>query len=278
MALVFLSSCASWAWCSACTPSRPREGERASPALDIPPLGPDAAGAAREETGASAEEIGALEPSSNVDITARDPRLASRKPRSRARILTEAQVLERLLGTTRKDATDRPDILLRLAGAYADLASTAAGGDAATSRKESIKYYAALVTDHPSSSRIDEALYYLALGHELSGDLKSARASYFELIQRAPSSKFVPLAYFAFGEMFFMEGASDASKNDSALQAYQEVLKYPASQNAVYGEALYRMGRVYLRQGNAPKAADVWTRLRRELPDSSAATRATPEP
>ena len=79
---------------------------------------------------------------------------------------------------------------------------------------------------YPTYAQIDEAYYYLGLEHELAGDLINARRSYYELIKNAPASRFVPYAYFAFGEVFFHEAKSDPSKWDLAKQSYVEVMKF----------------------------------------------------
>jgi TolA-binding protein len=90
------------------------------------------------------------------------------------------------------------------------------------------------------------------LEHELAGDLRNARRAYYELIKTSPQSKLIPLAYFAFGEMFFTEAASDPSKDQLALQAYAEVLKYPPPSNVVYAEAQRRVSEVKARTAGRP--------------------------
>jgi tetratricopeptide (TPR) repeat protein len=96
---------------------------------------------------------------------------------------------------------------------------------------------------------MDEALYYLAYEYELGQDLMNARKSYFELIQKHPNSRYVPNAYLAFGEMFFEEAAKDPSKWDLAIQAYNEVIKFPPPDNKVYGYAWYKRGWAHASKG-----------------------------
>jgi tetratricopeptide (TPR) repeat protein len=118
---------------------------------------------------------------------------------------------------------------------------------------------------------MDEVRYYLGLAHELNGNKQAARKAYYEVIAKTPSSKLVPLCYFAFGEMFFLEAATDPSKNELALQSFLEALKYPPPDNTLYPEALLRQGQTYLRQKDDAKAAQAFARLRRDHAESAAA-------
>lgn len=184
-----------------------------------------------------------------LQITARDPRLG-RPARSRALIVVEVQALEQLFAATPTTAPDRPKIARRLAESYAELERT--GNDALlqNARKAALKYYELITVEAPKDPKIDEVYYYVGLEHELSGDLTAARKAYFQLISKAPASKLVPLAYFAFGEMFFAEAQTDASKIDLANQAFKEVLKYPPQTNPVYVEAQHRLAQIAAMRGS----------------------------
>jgi tetratricopeptide (TPR) repeat protein len=169
-------------------------------------------------------------------------------PRSRALVVTETQALENLARTTAMNSPDRPALLRRLAENYVELRRT--GARAASAK--AIEHYTALVTSYPSYAQIDEAYYYLGLEYELTNDLSNARRTYYELIQRTPSSKYVPYAYYAFGELFSAEAKSDPSKWDLARQAYTEVIKFSSPlQSAGY----CRLGAVNEAQGDAKMAA-----------------------
>lgn len=168
--------------------------------------------------------------------------------RSPALLRAETQGLENLLAATAANATDRPALLRRLAENYSDLRKQ---GEAGASAK-AIKYYSDLVRTYPTYAQIDEAYYYLALEDELAGDLTNARRSYYELIKNSPSSKYVPYAYFAFGEMFFHEAKGDPSKWDLAKQAYTEVMKFPSP---IASDAACRLGLVFDAQGDPKRAA-----------------------
>lgn len=184
---------------------------------------------------------------SPLAVVARDPRLA-RAPRPRALVVTELAQLERLFAASTVGSPDRPNLLRRLAEDYGELARTADGSVASAARKKSLDDYQLLVDEAPNDPHVDEALYYAGLERELSGDKSSARKLYYELIKRTPQSKLVPLAYFAFGELFFAEAVADPAKNDLAEQAYKEVVKYPPPANTIYDEAKRRLGEIATRR------------------------------
>jgi TolA-binding protein len=249
--------------------SDPKPAPHEDPApLVIPPM-PTAS--------ASAMPIATPDPSEDSlrggpSIAARDPRMGTRRPRSRALTLTEIQGLDRLLSTVQKNAPDRPQLLRRIAEDYIELARTSDGTARGDARRKAIDAYETIAADHPTYALLDEVRYYLGLEHELGGNLTKARSTYYDLIKSHPNSKYIPLAYFAFGEMFFEEAKNDASKNDLAVQAYNEVLKYPA--NTVLPDALLRLAQTHERQGDPVKAKSYLDKLLRDHPDSEAAQRA----
>jgi TolA-binding protein len=157
-----------------------------------------------------------------------DDRSIRLQARQRALLAVEVQRIESLFSTSRKNAPDRLQLARRLADGYVELESAAfrdkiqaqgrrsaspptapAAGQAQTdaneaervekaARKRAIEVYTLIVQDYPTAAQLDEVLYYLAYEYEQAGDSKNARAVYFELIQKAPSSKYVPNAYLAF--------------------------------------------------------------------------------
>jgi TolA-binding protein len=168
----------------------------------------------------------------------------------------------------------------RLAESYAELASAAAQGASAqqsanaaaieaAARQKAIGYYAALEGAAPTYPQLDEVRYFEGLEHEARGDFSSARKAFYGIIQHDPQSRYVPLAYFGFGELVWVEAASDPAKLDLALQAYREVLKYP--NHAVLAYAWLRTGQVSERKGDVPQARAAYRRVLRDFPGSSAA-------
>jgi TolA-binding protein len=230
----------------ACSPS-PQPAPLDAPMVDLP-VASSSAGATPIATTSAAPVSDATPVPTNgcaVAIPARDRRKSRLQARSAPLLATEIQGLEQLNGATAPTAPDRPQLLRRLAEDYAELACALfASGDQAGTRKarqDAIAKYEAIVNGYPSYAALDEVYYYAALEHELLGDLRSARSQYYSLISKFPNSKHIPAAYFAFGEMFFAEGAADPSKNQLAEQAYREVLKYPAPGNPVRADAEARL-------------------------------------
>ncbi len=217
-------------------------------------------------------------------LPGRDPRKA-KKVRSVKLMIDETGGLERLIRKTSKKSPDRLQLLRRLAENYAEIEAamltfqTRAEVEAralrhkdkkraararaeaiksrrtvVAARKSAIRYYTLIKNEHPSYSKLDEILYYLAYELEQGGDSAGARKVYYELIQKAASSPFVPRAYLAFGELFFTEAQGDPKKWELAAAAYKEVIKYPPPDNKVYGVARYKLAYVYWNRAELPQA------------------------
>ncbi len=216
----------------------------------------------------------------------RDLRTTRLQARGRKLLITEISGLERLYKRTSRRSPDRAQLVRRLAEAYVELESAAsrdkikadidaddakkaknrgkynqATKEAASAsqivkraRANAIKYYNRMRKDYPDYSKIDEILYYLAYEYEQNRDLDRAREVYLELIERAPDSQYIPNAYLAFGELFFVEAMADPSKWALAEQAYRQVVKYPPPRNKVYGYALYKLGYVAWNSGEYAQA------------------------
>jgi tetratricopeptide (TPR) repeat protein len=185
--------------------------------------------------------------------------------RALALVVTEIQQLEMLLQATQTSSPDRPVIQRRIAEDYVELekAATAAKSPtgsptvhdahrrtAARAHEEALRSYEALVAGSPTDPRIDEVRYFLAYERERGGDLAGARKAYLDLIVQSPSSKLVPLAYLAFGEMFFAEAAADSSRWELAKQAYVKVLATPPPANGAYAYAWYQLASVLMNQSD----------------------------
>ena len=205
-----------------------------------------------------------------------DDRTIRLQARQRVLLTVEVQRVESLFSTSRRNAPDRMQLARRLADGYVELESAAfrdkveaeAKRDAATTgemdrimkgaRKRAIELYTLVARDYPTAASLDEVLYYLAYEYEQAGDAKNARATYYELIQKAPTSKYIPNAYLAFGELFFTEAQGDPAKWDLAAQAYAEVIKYPAPGNKAYGYAWYKLAYVHVNKGEHDHALNAF--------------------
>lgn len=232
-------------------------------------------------------------PAESMAAGYRDTRKGRLQARARALLVTEIQGLERLLRSTPKNSPDRPQLIRRLAEGYVELESAALRDKTADevkaqdlqrakktaeaqkyrkqalqakkivdlARKSAISYYTLMKDSYPHYSKIDEVLYYLAYEYEQAGDLKNARKVYYELIQKAPKSPYIPNAYLAFGELFFNEAQGDPSKFALAAAAYQQVTQYPAPDNKVFGYAHYKLGYVYWNQGDYANAINEFKKV-----------------
>ena len=264
-----------------CAGSGPRELDAAQrrTGIDLHAVPPPAARAA-----ASSKP-----PPPPVSEAPRDERTIRREARKRGLLAVEVQRIESLFAGTKRNAPDRHQIARRLADGYVELESAAfrdkteaeirrdalrtkdprAAGVEQTqaneadrvmkaARRRAIELYSLLAADYPTHPLLDEVLYYLAYEYEQAGDLKNARTVYYDLIQRAPQSKYVPNAYLAFGELFFNEAQGDPSKWDLAAQAYTEVVKYPPPANKAFGYAWYKMAYVFWNKGELDKSLNAF--------------------
>ncbi len=226
------------------------------------------------------DDVKPVNPDELKKYAERDTRKNRLQARARALLITEIQGLERLYKRTAKKSADRPQLTRRLAEAYVELESAAQRDKIAAdiqsqdakkknpgaankfkadavqaekivkaARDKAIVYYTMMKNDYPDYSKLDEVLYYLAYEHEQGGNLKDARSIYFELIQKAPKSPFIPYAYLAFGELFFQEAQGDPAKWDLSAAAYKEVVKYPPPTNKQFGYARYKLGYVLWNKG-----------------------------
>ncbi|CAN5127442.1 hypothetical protein BH09MYX1_BH09MYX1_41890 [soil metagenome] len=201
-----------------------------------------------------------------LEVSARDPRAAPRAP---ALVATEVAGLERLYPSSAAGtagATTAPPLLRRIAEDYIELRKARTAGAAG----KAMKAYDDLIVLFPGAPMRDDVLYFDALEHELAGHSTTARRLYFQLVSTQPTSKWIPFAYFAFGEIFLRDAKTDPSKWALAQQAYAEALKYPVGLGA---EALLRSGQVADAQGNSAQAQTFYAKLRRDFPQSPAVAR-----
>jgi tetratricopeptide (TPR) repeat protein len=237
------------------------------------------------------KDIKPTNPTEAMAAGQRDTRKERLAARSRALLITEIQGLERLYKNTPKKSADRPQLIRRLAEGYVELESAAvrdktkaeieaqdskknptkaakARQEAAAAkkiveaaRKSAIKWYSLMKTAYPNYSKLDEVLYYLAYEYEQAQDFKNARTVYYELIEKAPKSPYIPNAYLAFGELFFQEAQGDPSKWDLAAAAYKEVIKYPPPDNKVYGFARYKLAYVHWNKNEFAEALNEFKKV-----------------
>ncbi len=149
-------------------------------------------------------------------------------------------------------------VLRRLAEDYVELEHASKGTVAAEAQRRAIARYLELTSRYPGYAQGDEALYYLGYEYERANDSSRARKTYFELIQKRPDSKYIPNAYLAFGELFYKEASSDASKWPVAREAYAKVITYPPPANTVYAYAWYKLAHVFMNLGERDSAREAF--------------------
>lgn len=198
--------------------------------------------------------------------------------------ITDVQIqkYKRLIDVTNDTDPEKPDLLFRLAELYNEqyryydfrareldekifraqndnntsLASQLKGNQADFQKKaqvwllESAKEYLE-VADHPdkygSYKRMDEVLFYLAYMLNQVKKEEAARKYFKRLIKDYPKSRFIPYAFFAFGEYFF-----EQKQLEDAMKFYERVLQFPDS--PIFGYAKYKEGWVYYNLGDFKQA------------------------
>src|SRR5207245_5335576 len=107
------------------------------------------------------------------------------------------------------------------------------------------------VADHPdkygSYKRMDEVLFYLAYMLTEVKKEDAARKYFKRLIKDYPKSRFIPYAFFAFGEFYF-----EQKQLEDAMKFYDRVLQFPES--PIFGYAQYKEGWVYYNLGDFKQA------------------------
>lgn len=216
------------------------------------------------------------EPKANAnEIPERDKRLARSSVRSPSVVSRMIQGTEQAIAGMPPNDPKAVTMLKLVADLYEELATLSPDDEPAAraARQKEADHLLTLINNFPAYSLLDEARYYRALTCERLGDLRNARATYFDLIKSHPSSKYIPGAYFAFGEIFFVESKADPSKWDLANQAFLETIKYPPPGNALFPYALLRLGEVAHIRGDTAKAKSYFDRLRHDSPNSPAVQR-----
>lgn len=106
----------------------------------------------------------------------------------------------------------------------------------------------AVVEQHPSYPRCDEAAFRMGLAAETMGRMDDGRRAYLLLIQRFPTSRFVSHAYLRFAEYFRAQ-----EDHDSSRQFYDHVARQNADP-ALAAYAYFRVGRAHAASSNCAAA------------------------
>jgi hypothetical protein len=250
-----------WAALSLAACGKSGEGPGASSPSAGAPVAPEAAASpTQEESQPFLATTGPGWPSPELVRLLRflDTRQSATGPRARAAVVAELNGLERLVETAAKDSPDRLRLLHRIAEDYVELRSAAmrdelrlsgseaeqASAQVSAARTQAIAHYQLLLEAFPSYGDRDDVFFGLAIEYGWSNDLKRLRENLFFIIREAPRSRYIPLAYFVFGEMFFAEAATDSLKKPLAVAAFKEVLRYPSPPNRALCLSRERLARL----------------------------------
>ncbi len=121
----------------------------------------------------------------------------------------------------------------------------------------SIALYQRLLTGFPDYKFTHGIYYLLAYCLGEMGQGQEAQVAYQALIERFPTSPFVPEAWVRLGDWHFDEVA--ASSLLQAADAFSRMYAYP--EHGLYARAVYKLGWTYYRMDDYAQAVDSFTRL-----------------
>ena len=121
----------------------------------------------------------------------------------------------------------------------------------------SIALYQRLLTGFPDYQFTHGITYLLAWCLGEMGQGEEAQAAYQQLIERFPTSPFVPEAWIRLGDWHFDDVAANSLLQ--AAEAFSRIYAYP--DHPLYSRAVYKLGWTYYRLDDFPKAVDAFTRL-----------------
>jgi TolA-binding protein len=196
-------------------------------------------------------------PQTSAEEDAALDRHSRRTPRSSATIATEMQRLELRLAKSPSFATDRPQLIRRLAEGYLELEAAlkeerGSPEDVKKARDKAIERYEQLEAEQPKSEAMDEALYDLALAYLRSGDLGRARQTLLNLIKRFPSSPFIARTNYAFGIAVREEAGTDPAKKELARKAFEKAAHFSKP-----GDPIHRLAEAQNKNLAPPPTAQV---------------------
>ncbi|MCY1002430.1 tetratricopeptide repeat protein [Myxococcus sp. MISCRS1] len=120
--------------------------------------------------------------------------------------------------------------------------------------KLAVEQYTKIVQEHPKFERTDEVLFFLGQYLMEEGQDRKALVAFKRLVEKHPTSKFIPDAYLAFGEYYFNNSKGKRPELEKALVAYKKAAEFPESQ--VYAFALYKQGWCHYNLGDYEAAKD----------------------
>lgn len=120
--------------------------------------------------------------------------------------------------------------------------------------KLAMEQYTKIVQEYPKFERSDEVLFFLGNFLMEDGQDRKALVAYKRLVEKFPKSKFLPDAYFAFGEYYFNNSKGKRTELEKALEAYKKAAEFTDSQ--VYAFAIYKQGWCHFNMADYAAAKD----------------------
>ncbi|MCP4446311.1 MAG: tetratricopeptide repeat protein [Myxococcales bacterium] len=196
----------------------------------------------------------------------------------------QIQIYKQLIDDTDPKSKEMPELLFRLAEAYAKkqrywrframemytkLDKAKKGAKAKLQKKQKLyfdtekkalvqamKVYSDLANEprYKNYPKMDEVLFYY--GYTLDGAkrITESRKIFHQLIKNYPDSKYIPQAFLSFADYFFQK-----NDLDNAEKFYDKVLQFPNS--SIYPYGLYKKGWVYLNQERPQDALETFFKV-----------------
>ncbi len=124
--------------------------------------------------------------------------------------------------------------------------------------QKSIDLYQRLITQFPSYRLNDGSYYLLGFCLEKQGELEQSRDTFHRLIEKYPGSKFVAEAWVRLGEYYF-DAVNEPGYLERSAEAYRAAIQF--KDHPLYDKALYKLGWVYYRMDDFPKAVETFVAL-----------------
>jgi TolA-binding protein len=132
----------------------------------------------------------------------------------------------------------------------------------ASDYQKAVKLYFALVKEHPSSSRADDALYWAGVTQFLYlGETEKSLQTFRLLLKRYPHRDMVPAAQWYIAQIYEL-GYRDYER---AAVEYRRAAEY--SNREIREKSLYSLADNLFRLGKRDEARDVWMRQVAEFPN-----------
>lgn len=123
------------------------------------------------------------------------------------------------------------------------------------------------VTQSPKQTADDKALYQKASDHRKKNQFPEAISVLEQLLQQSPNGLYAPYSDYWLGELYMV---TEPPQLDTAKKHFVSLLSNH-SDHVKVPDAMYKLGKLYVQQGEKSKAKSTLTELVKRYPDKSAA-------